>query len=159
MIWKDCYRFVYYCSFIGSIPRGTPSPARSDTPEKDEREVAPKVDQQKRIRQFRSEGWKLEPRVRFMSWAGKNIEPVNIDWVLQKLGFTHARLTIPKWAQRGAMDPMDVFISMLIDKMMATMQEDSNNWIDKKTSMVYLNSLRSSKRANDNRHSIRSLVI
>lgn len=62
-----------------------------------------------------------------MSWAGKNIDPVNMDWVLQKLGFTHARLTIPKWAQRGAMDPMDVVICLLIDKLMAAMREEKKD--------------------------------
>ena len=53
------------------------------------------------------------------------MEPVNIDWVLQKLGFTDAQLTIPKWAQRGAMDPMDLFLSLLIDRLLAGMKESS----------------------------------
>lgn len=93
--------------------------------EKEDREKAPKSEA-KRIRQFRSKYWKLEPRVRFLSWAGKNMDPVNIDWVLQKLGFSHAQLTIPKWAQRGAMDPMDAFLSLLADRLFAGMQESSS---------------------------------
>jgi len=54
------------------------------------------------------------------------MDPVNIDWVLQKLGFSHAQLTIPKWAQRGAMDPMDAFLSMLVDRLLAGMQESAS---------------------------------
>ncbi|XP_048589365.1 transmembrane protein KIAA1109 homolog isoform X3 [Nematostella vectensis] len=116
----------------GSLPRGM-SPtthARNIPPSSagpsEERDKTPKaVDQQKRVRQFRSKAWKLEPKVRFLSWAGKNMDPVNMDWVLQKLGFTHARLTIPKWAQRGAMDPMDIFLSVLIERLLAGMKESS----------------------------------
>ena len=54
----------------------------------------------------------LSQQSRFLSWAGRRMEGVNIDWVLEKLGFEHARLTIPKWVQRGAMDPMDRFLSV-----------------------------------------------
>lgn len=111
-----------------SIPRGMSPPSRvrrERMAEKEDREKAPKPEA-KRIRQFRSKYWKLEPRVRFLSWAGKNMDPVNIDWVLQKLGFSHAQLTIPKWAQRGAMDPMDAFLSLLADRLLAGMQESSS---------------------------------
>jgi len=112
----------------GSIPRGMSPPSRvrkERMTEKEDREKAPKPEA-KRIRQFRSKHWKLEPRVRFLSWAGKNMDPVNIDWVLQKLGFSHAQLTIPKWAQRGAMDPMDAFLSLLVDRLLAGMQESAS---------------------------------
>lgn len=54
------------------------------------------------------------------------MDPVNIDWVLQKLGFSHAQLTIPKWVQRGAMDPMDSFLSVLVDRLLAGMQESAS---------------------------------
>ena len=113
---------------LGSIPRGMSPPSRvpkERMTEKEDREKAPKPEA-KRIRQFRSKHWKLEPRVRFLSWAGKNMDPVNIDWVLQKLGFSHAQLTIPKWAQRGAMDPMDAFLSLLVDRLLAGMQESAS---------------------------------
>ena len=93
--------------------------------DKEDREKTPKPEA-KRIRQFRSKHWKLEPRVRFLSWAGKSMDPVNIDWVLQKLGFAHAPLTIPKWVQRGAMDPMDAFLSLLVDRLLAGMQESAS---------------------------------
>lgn len=36
-----------------------------------------------------------------------------IDYILQKLGFSHARTTIPKWLQRGFMDPIDAILAVL----------------------------------------------
>ena len=121
-------RLCIWYFLLGSIPRGMSPPTRvrkERMSEKEDREKAPKPEA-KRIRQFRSKHWKLEPRVRFLSWAGKNMDPVNIDWVLQKLGFSDAQLTIPKWAQRGAMDPMDTFLSVLVDRLLAGMQESSS---------------------------------
>ena len=103
----------------GTPPLRTRADSRADADDKSHKVEG------KRTRQFRSKAWKLEPRVRFLSWAGKNMDPVNIDWVLQKLGFMHARLTIPKWVQRGAMDPMDVFLSLLVDRLLAGMRESS----------------------------------
>ena len=88
-----------------------------------ESESATSVSQRKKVRQFRSKSWKLEPTIRFLSWAGRRMEGVNIDWVLEKLGFEHARLTIPKWVQRGAMDPMDRFLSVLLYRLLLVVQE------------------------------------
>ncbi|VVC88431.1 unnamed protein product [Leptidea sinapis] len=56
--------------------------------------------------------WHLEPTVRLLSWAGKSIEPYGVDYILQKLGFRHARTTIPKWLQRGALDPLDKLLAV-----------------------------------------------
>lgn len=61
---------------------------------------------------------------RLLSWAGKRIDPVAVDYILQKLGFQHARLTIPKWMQRGCMDPLDKILSMLIDRLLTSLEED-----------------------------------
>ena len=125
---SNVFNAVLFFYLLGSIPRGMSPPSRvrkERMTEKEDREKAPKPEA-KRIRQFRSKHWKLEPRVRFLSWAGKNMDPVNIDWVLQKLGFSHAQLTIPKWAQRGAMDPMDSFLSLLVDRLLAGMQESAS---------------------------------
>ncbi|XP_065669615.1 bridge-like lipid transfer protein family member 1 isoform X3 [Hydra vulgaris] len=72
-----------------------------------------------KYREFRSKGWKVEPRVRFLSWAGQQMDPVSIEWVLEKLGFMHAALTIPKWAQRGALDPLDLTLARLMEKLLA----------------------------------------
>ena len=75
-----------------------------------------------KYRQFRSKMWKLEPKIRLLGWVGTKVDTVNIDWVLDKLGFVHAALTIPKWIQRGAMDPMDIVLSILLRKLLAEMQ-------------------------------------
>jgi hypothetical protein len=52
-----------------------------------------------------------------LSWAGKSIEPYGVDYILHKLGFSHARTTIPKWMQRGFMDPLDKILSVLVFRM------------------------------------------
>ena len=61
---------------------------------------------------------------RLLHWASKQIDPVGVDYVLQKLGFTHARVTIPKWMQRGFMDPSDKIISMLVNKLITVLREN-----------------------------------
>jgi len=68
-------------------------------------------------RDYRCKTWQLEPTVRLLSWAGKSIEPYGVDYILQKLGFSHARITIPKWMQRGFCDPLDLLLSLLVYQM------------------------------------------
>lgn len=65
-------------------------------------------------RDFFCHTWHLEPTVRLLSWAGKNIEPYGVDYILQRLGFSQARTTIPKWIQRGAMDPLDKILAVVM---------------------------------------------
>jgi hypothetical protein len=79
------------------------------------------------FRTFNCETWHLEPTVRLLSWAGKRIDPVGVDYILQKLGFQHARLTIPKWTQRGCMDPLDKLLSVLVDKLIVTLREQEED--------------------------------
>ncbi|XP_030836410.1 transmembrane protein KIAA1109 homolog [Strongylocentrotus purpuratus] len=67
--------------------------------------------------------WQLEPTIRLLSWGGKQIEPVGVDYILQKLGFHHARTTIPKWIQRGAMDPADKLLSLLAKNLLMIIME------------------------------------
>ena len=55
-------------------------------------------------------------------WASKRIDPVGVDYILQKLGFQHARLTIPKWMQRGAMDPLDKVLSLLVYRLITVLK-------------------------------------
>lgn len=62
---------------------------------------------------------------RLLSWAGKSIEPYGIDYILQKLGFAHARTTIPKWIQRGFMDPLDKLLAILMLRMVSAVREES----------------------------------
>lgn len=76
-------------------------------------------------RNFECQTWHLEPTVRLLSWAGKSIEPYGIDYILNKLGFSHARTTIPKWLQRGFMDPLDSVEAMLIVQLLSLVKDDS----------------------------------
>lgn len=76
-------------------------------------------------RNFECQIWHLEPTVRLLSWAGKSIEPYGIDYILNKLGFSHARTTIPKWLQRGFMDPLDSVEAMLIVQLLSLVKDDS----------------------------------
>ncbi|KAL5264461.1 hypothetical protein ACHWQZ_G005527 [Mnemiopsis leidyi] len=68
-------------------------------------------DTQKYAREFVCEEWELKPPLRLQ--GGGKVE-VNVDWVLNKLGFKNPTVTIPKWIQRGPMDPLDYFISGLV---------------------------------------------
>ncbi|XP_006618311.1 transmembrane protein KIAA1109 isoform X10 [Apis dorsata] len=76
-------------------------------------------------RSYRCKTWHVEPTVRLLSWAGKSIEPYGIDYILQKLGFAHARTTIPKWIQRGFMDPLDKLLAILMLRMVSAVREES----------------------------------
>ncbi|CAG4943461.1 unnamed protein product [Colias eurytheme] len=67
--------------------------------------------------------WHLEPTVRLLSWAGKSIEPYGVDYILQKLGFSHARTTIPKWLQRGALDPLDKLLALLLLRLLRLLHQ------------------------------------
>ena len=71
----------------------------------------PLQDTQKYAREFVCEEWELKPPLRLQ--GGGKVE-VNVDWVLNKLGFKNPTVTIPKWIQRGPMDPLDYFISSLV---------------------------------------------
>ncbi|XP_024891805.1 uncharacterized protein KIAA1109-like isoform X13 [Temnothorax curvispinosus] len=78
-------------------------------------------------RSYRCKTWHLEPTVRLLSWAGKSIEPYGIDYILQKLGFSHARTTIPKWIQRGFMDPLDKLLAILMLRMVLAVREEPSD--------------------------------
>ncbi|CAH1776489.1 unnamed protein product [Owenia fusiformis] len=75
------------------------------------------------FREYQCKTWHLEPTVRLLYWAGKKIDPVGVDYVLQKLGFQHARLTIPKWMQRGFMDPLDKILAVLVDRLVLVLRK------------------------------------
>ena len=59
-------------------------------------------------------------------FVGNRIEPVGADYILQKLGFQHARLTVPKWMQRGCMDPLDKLFSVLLDRLIVFLKDNSD---------------------------------
>ncbi|XP_074650444.1 bridge-like lipid transfer protein family member 1 [Tubulanus polymorphus] len=83
-------------------------------------------------REYECKTWHLEPTVRLLSWAGNKIDPVGVDYILHKLGFNHARTTIPKWMQRGAMDPCDKVLSVLVEKLiqyLRSQEEDEESTI------------------------------
>lgn len=64
--------------------------------------------------------------MRLLSVAGKYIESYGIDYILQKLGFSQARVTIPKWVQRGFMDPLDAILAVLTLKMIQITKGDGS---------------------------------
>ena len=82
-------------------------------------------------RQFECKVWHLEPTVRLISWAGSEIEPYGVDYILQRLGFSHARTTIPKWLQRGCMDPLDKILSVIVLKSIQLVQEEKKEESEK----------------------------
>ena len=75
------------------------------------------------LRQFICNTWQLEPTVRLISWAGRRIEPVGVDYILQQLGFRHARTTIPKWFQRGVLDVLDQALAVIVQNLVVVMHQ------------------------------------
>ena len=96
--------------------------SKSKSKTKDPKEQ--QVELQKDWRQYECNTWHLEPTVRLISWAGSEIEPYGVDYILQRLGFSHARTTIPKWLQRGCMDPLDKTLSVIVHRTVQLVQEE-----------------------------------
>lgn len=65
-------------------------------------------------RQFECVCWELDPHLLLLSTVSGQFNP-HISWVLERLGFKHARTTIPKWVQRGAMDPLDFVVASVLE--------------------------------------------
>lgn len=89
--------------------------------------AAPGATHAQDYRDYRCLTWHLEPTVRLLSWAGKSIEPYGVDYILQKLGFSHARTTIPKWVQRGALDPLDKLLALALAKLVTAQAPPASN--------------------------------
>ena len=71
-------------------------------------------------RTFICDLWHLEPMLNVMSmvsWGSGSINP-HIDWLLDKLSLNKARTTIPKCIQRGAMDPIDLLLSLFLKRLL-----------------------------------------
>ena len=95
---------------------GTPTPTSSSTSAISESDW----------RLFECATWHLEPTVRLKNaWAGKSVDPIGVDYILQKLGFSHAKTTIPKWMQRGFMDPLDKILSVIVLNAIVVVAEDT----------------------------------
>ncbi|CAG2107288.1 unnamed protein product, partial [Medioppia subpectinata] len=86
---------------------------------------------QRDYRDFICHVWHLEPTVRLLSWAGKNIEPYGVDYILQRLGFSQARTTIPKWIQRTTMDGFDKLLALTMFGMLMKAREDMKDNADR----------------------------
>ncbi|KAH3829895.1 hypothetical protein DPMN_103126 [Dreissena polymorpha] len=106
-------------SIAGASSKAVKSPVEGDK----KKVIDPVTVLQQDWREYQCKTWQLEPTVRFLHWASRQIDPVGVDYVLQKLGFTHARVTIPKWMQRGFMDPSDKILSMLVNKVILILRD------------------------------------
>lgn len=105
---------------------GTKKLASKGDKDKDKEKVDIETFLQMDWRNFNCKTWHLEPTIRLLSWAGQQIEPYGIDFILNKLGFSHARTTIPKWLQRGCMDPLDKVQSLMIMQLLLMVEESKN---------------------------------
>merc|ERR1712079_21841 len=101
------------------------SPTDLDKDEKDKGMTSSISSLQSDWRFFECKTWHLEPTVRLQSWAGRKIEPYGVDYILQRLGFSHAKTTIPKWMQRGFMDPLDKILSVIVMNAIVIVSEDT----------------------------------
>uniref|UniRef100_A0A914WS45 Bridge-like lipid transfer protein family member 1 C-terminal domain-containing protein n=1 Tax=Plectus sambesii TaxID=2011161 RepID=A0A914WS45_9BILA len=77
----------------------------------------PTEELQKDTREFRCETWICEPRIRFIDYMKWN--PPAIDDILKKLQIFDHRLTIPKWTQRGFLDPCDLLMATIVERVLA----------------------------------------
>ena len=71
-------------------------------------------------RTFICDFWQLEPMLNVMSmvsWGSGSVNP-HIDWLLDKLSLNKAHTTIPKCIQRGAMDPIDHLLSLILKRLL-----------------------------------------
>lgn len=50
---------------------------------------------------------------RLLQRIGRDIETIGVERVMNRLGFAQAQTTIPKWIQRGLVDPVDKGLSSL----------------------------------------------
>ena len=97
------YMYVSHTAHAGSPLPPDPEDAATEEPDSDSPH-----------RQFLCTRWELSPQLQLLAAVSGQFNP-HIDWLLERLGFKHARTTIPKWIQRGAMDPMDMAVSNIIE--------------------------------------------
>ena len=92
-------------------PRPRPAPPPATSPNPTDTQALPSFEEVRsddmRLFHCPDAKWKLQPTIKLLTAYGNEVEPFGADYILQKLGFRHARLTIPKWLQRGIMDPCE----------------------------------------------------
>ena len=101
---------VLYSDLKSSASIRTRLESDSATPSADSR--------RRRIREFRSVRWHVDPLIKLVMWGGAGGGHVNphVNWLLEMLGFKQARTTVPKWIQRGLMDPLDMIVANALAK-------------------------------------------
>lgn len=105
-----CYLAGSSLSFDTHSPSQSPKPSSVPAPPL----TSTTTDSGHQGRQFECVCWELDPHLLLLSTVSGQFNP-HISWVLEKLGFKHARTTIPKWIQRGAMDPLDLVVASVLE--------------------------------------------
>lgn len=77
-----------------------------------------------RLRKFVCTSWQLDPHLKLLFWGGSGHFNPHINWVLDKLGFKDARTTIPKWLQRGLLDPLDLTVASLLKQIVSEVSSE-----------------------------------
>lgn len=107
--------FVLAESSLGyDIPSPSVSPEPLATPTAPSTSPSSESSSSHQGRQFKCVCWELDPHLLLLSTVSGQFNP-HISWVLERLGFKHARTTIPKWIQRGAMDPLDFVVASVLE--------------------------------------------
>ncbi|OQV26228.1 hypothetical protein BV898_00346 [Hypsibius exemplaris] len=75
-------------------------------------------------RMFQVNEWCLQPSFKLLQKIGRDIETIGVERVMNRLGFSQAQTTIPKWIQRGLVDPIDKCFAALILVLLKTSKHD-----------------------------------
>lgn len=79
--------------------------------------------------------WELDPHLYLMTTVSGQFNP-HISWLLEKLGFKDARTTIPKWVQRGAMDPLDKGVATAVEFLVKLTANKKKNILQQASSVL-----------------------
>jgi len=80
---------------------------------------ASNVSKIKVTREFSTDQWQLDPHLVLLAGNSWTSGSVNIGWLLEKLGFQEAKITIPQSMQSGVMDLLDKAISEIINRLLS----------------------------------------
>jgi len=70
------------------------------------------------MREFSTDHWQLDPHLVLLAGNLWTSGSVNIGWLLKKLGFHEAKITIPQSVQSGVMDLLDQAISEMVRQLL-----------------------------------------